>query len=383
MKPIQSIQRLLQVVFLLCLLTACSVPQVSAETRMFPNMSLDFLGSADLPTVHLSGISYQLQGYGSSTTPGVHLYGVSEVVKPAEEIAIYQLQLDLENFLEATTEQSPFTVEAIIPLQDQSGQPFNGETLQLESIAFTPRDSVFIAAEEIQESYNIPLIGEFDLQTGQLKNTVPLPPNYRPQTDEEPPQGIQPNFGFRSLTIAPDGFSQGGLDPFRLFTTTAAPLFQDLDADATQLRVLHYVIADRASFLVSENLYSLDSTAATDSPSRLVEIIALPESGHFLSLERSQTDSGYHSKLYQVFTGNATDTSKIDSLRKPISIVQPLQKKLLFDLDQLNLPAQRFNGMTLGPRLANGEQSLILISNDPDDTTSSTQFLLLSIKQDA
>jgi hypothetical protein len=383
MKPFNLVQRLLQVVMLLSLLTACALPQVSAETRMFLDASLDFLGETTLPTGHLSGVSYQLQGYSAKSSPGVHLYGVSEEMNSSGVPEIYQIELNLENLLSDTSTSSQVSIESVIALKDQSGQTFKDKNLQLESITFTPRDSVFIAAEAVEENQNIPLIGEFDLQTGQLKNTVPLPPNYRPQTDEEAPQGIQSNFGFHSLTIAPEGFSKGGLDPFRLFATTSAPLFQDLDADETQLRILHYVIADRASFLVSENLYSLDSHPETDSPSRLIAMVALPESGMFLSLEEFSNSSGYHDKIYQVFTGNATDTSKIASLRKPISIVQPLQKKLLLDLDELNLPSQPLEGMTVGPRLPNGDSSLILISNDPHDTTSPTQFLLFSMKQEA
>jgi hypothetical protein len=383
MKPFALVQRLLMVMMLLSLLTACALPQVSAETRMFLDASLDFLGETTLPTGHLSGVSYQLQGYSAKSSPGVHLYGVSEEMNSSGVPEIYQIELNLENLLSDTSTSSQVSIESVIALKDQSGQTFKDKNLQLESITFTPRDSVFIAAEEVEENQNIPLIGEFDLQTGQLKNTVPLPPNYRPQTDEEAPQGIQSNFGFHSLTIAPEGFSKGGLDPFRLFATTSAPLFQDLDADETQLRILHYVIADRASFLVSENLYSLDSHPETDSPSRLIAMVALPESGMFLSLEEFSNSSGYHDKIYQVFTGNATDTSKIASLRKPISIVQPLQKKLLLDLDELNLPSQPLEGMTVGPRLPNGDSSLILISNDPHDTTSPTQFLLFSMKQEA
>ncbi|MGB3401696.1 MAG: esterase-like activity of phytase family protein [Microcoleaceae cyanobacterium] len=396
MKPFRLVQRLLQVMMLLSLLTACALPQVSAETRMFLDASLDFLGETTLPTGHLSGVTYELQGYGPQTSPGVHLYGVLGEMDSSGETGIYQLKLDLDNLdldnlLSDASTPSALSVESIIALKDQSGQTFKDKNLQLESIVFTPRNSVFIAAEEVHDGQNIPLIGEFDLQTGQLKNTVPLPPNYRPQTDEEAPQGIQSNFGFHSLTIAPDGFSKGGLDPFRLFATTSAPLLQDLDADGTQLRILHYVIADRASFLVSENLYSLDSHPETDSPSRLIAMVALPETGMFLSLEQfstaepglTPTSSRYHYKIYQVFTGNATDTSKIASLRKPISIVQPLQKKLLLDLDKLDLPSQPLEGMTLGPRLPNGDRSLILISNDPHDTTSPSQFLLFSMKQEA
>lgn len=392
MKRIPLLQSLVTVLMLLSLLTACSLPQVSAEERMFLDVSLDVVGEyplssktamAEQPISHLSGITYQLPGYGSSDAPGIYFYGVSKDEDRADGVKLYQLKLDLNRLTSDVTEPSPLTVETVTVLKDQLGQPFQDATFQFESLAFTPRKSVFISAEQIQDNQSVPLIGEFDLQTGQLKNTVPLPPNYRPQEEEQQPQGIQPHFGFHAMTIAPDGFSLAGLEPFRLFTTTATPLFQDLDAEATQLRLLHYVIADRASFLISENLYSLEPQSDTDSPYQLAGMVALPESGHFISLERSLTPSGYQSKLYQIFTGNATDTSRITSLRQPISIVEPLRKKLLLDLSELKLPPQRFDAMTLGPQLPDGYPSLILMSNDTEDTASVPQFLLFRIKQAA
>ncbi|MGB3533303.1 MAG: esterase-like activity of phytase family protein [Microcoleaceae cyanobacterium] len=375
---LRLIQPLLHVIIIF-LLSACSLPQVSAETRMFLDMSLNFLGAAELPAGHLSGVTYQIPGYTTTTASGTYFYGVSEQNDPTQGVSFYQLKLDLDNF-SANSAEFSLTQEAVTPLKDQSGQLFDSETLKLESIAFSPRNSVFIAAEEVQDGRNIPLIGEFDLQTGQLKNTVPLPPMYRPTEDvEQPETGIETNQGFRSLTIAPDGFSKGGVEPFRLFATTSAPLFQDLDADATELRVLHYVIADRASFLISEKLYSLESNSQTDSPYRLADIIALPQSGHFLSLEQSHTSPGNPSKIYQIFTGSATDISRIASLRQPTSNVEPLRKKLLLDLDNLGFALQHIEGMTLGPRLSTGEQSLILITNNPDDSASATQFLLFEL----
>ena len=401
MKRVRLLQRLLQVVIVLSLCTACTLPQVSAEQRIFLDLSLDFLGEyrlspettfSDQPIGRLSGITYQLQGYGDSTPSGTYFYGVSQESDQSNSVQVYTLKSDLNTPASDSNQIQSMTVEAVTVLKDQSGQPLPDQTIHPESIVFSPRESVFIAAEEVNDNGSLPLIGEFDLKTGQLKNTVPLPPNYRPpEDDEQEPQGIQPNLGFRSMTIAPDGFSMGGLDPFRLFTSTEAPLFQDLDADATQLRLLHYVIADRASFLISENLYPLEPKPEMGSAYHLAEIIALPESGHFLSLERSRsvpsgvspTPSAYHAKIYQLFTGNATDTSRIASLRGQLSIVQPLHKKLLLDLNELGIPLQRLDGMTLGPKLPEGGQSLILMSNDTDDTASATQFLLFSLKQEA
>lgn len=350
-------------------LTSCALPQVSAEERMFLDFSVDFLGEYQLSKQtlgNLSAITYQLPGYGQSSD-GIHFYALSDDATENSLARLYTLKWDLM----ATENQ--ITLEKETVLQDKSGQPLSQNTIDPESLVFSPRKSVFVATEMQDNSEPSPFVAEFDLETGQLRNTVPIPPSYLRQTQEEElPKGIQKNLGFQSITIAPDGFSPGGSDPFRLFTATAAPLIQDLDAEATKIRVLHYVIADRASFLVSEMLYPLefDPTA----PHQLADLVALNQGGYFLSLERSPNSA----QIYQVFTADATDTSRIASLRGELSKVQPLRKQLLFNLDQLGLSLQNLTAMTLGPRLPDGTQSLILVNDDPQ--TDTTQFLLLSLK---
>ncbi|WRH69105.1 MAG: esterase-like activity of phytase family protein [Planktothrix sp. GU0601_MAG3] len=168
--------------------------------------------------------------------------------------------------------------------------------------------------------------------------------------------------------MSPDGFSPDGRDPFRLFTVTEKPLIQDRDPeDETKLRLLHYVIADRASFLVSETLYLLDKTSQN-----LVNIVA-GQGGIFLSLEQSG-DSG---KIYQLFTGNATDTSRIASLKGDLSKIQPVGKKLLLDLQDIGITVPNLTGMTLGSRLPDGSQSLVILNRQNDGT----EFLLFSLER--
>ncbi len=383
MKRVHLLHTIVHVVVLLSLLTACALPQVSAEERMFLDLSLNFLPDSYFsPQTRLSDITYQLQGYGSSNASGT-FYGISEAVSSTHPAQLYTLQFEFDTIDPNSQVLENVTVKAVKTLENQTHHPLNSETLYPESLAFTPRDSIFIAAEEIQGDETLPLVGEFNLKTGELKNTVPLPPGYRPAPDQATvQQGIQPQLGLKAMTISPNGLSLGGLDPFRLFMATEAPLFQDLDPEQpTAIRMLHYLIADQASFLVSENLYPLEATPETEAPYRLAEIVALPESGNFLSLERSQTPTGYKAKIYQVFTGNATDTSRIASLRGQPSTVQPLRKKLLLDLTDLNIPLQRLDAMTLGPRFPNKSQSLILMSHDTEDTTLPTQFLLFNLKR--
>jgi len=95
-----------------------------------------------------------------------------------------------------------------------------------------------------------------------------------------------------------------------------------------------------------------------------------------LALERTYTLSRFGAKLYQVAMGDATDISQIPRLtdnRKPI---KPLRKRLLLDLQELGIALYNLEGMALGPRLADGSQTLILVSDDNFKENRATQFLL-------
>jgi hypothetical protein len=102
--------------------------------------------------------------------------------------------------------------------------------------------------------------------------------------------------------------------------------------------------------------------------------------GHFLSLERSYGLLGASAKIYQVATGAATDTSGIATLKGDISRIDAVKKKLVLDLSTLGIYLDNLEGMALGPRLPDGSQSLVLVSDDNFSDTQLTQFLLLRLK---
>ncbi|NJM63276.1 MAG: esterase-like activity of phytase family protein, partial [Oscillatoriales cyanobacterium RU_3_3] len=198
-------------------------------------------------------------------------------------------------------------------------------------------------------------------------------------SDDKQQQGIRDNLGFESLTIDPETFSPGGLDPFRLFAAVEAPLMQDFDSEGTnKLRLLHYIIVDKTPQLVSENLYEV-APAPLSILNGLTELVTVT-GGQFLSLERSFGLSGYGARIYQVAPGAATDTSRIKSFKGRSSSIEPVRKKLLLDLNDLGIPLYNLEGMTLGPRFSDGSQSLVLVSDDNFDDAQKTQFLLFRLK---
>ena len=57
----------------------------------------------------------------------------------------------------------------------------------------------------------------------------------------------------------------------------------------------------------------------------------------------------------------------------------PAQKTLLLDLDELGLTLDNIEGMTLGPRLPDGRQSVLLVSDNNFTPGQVSQFLLFAL----
>jgi hypothetical protein len=84
--------------------------------------------------------------------------------------------------------------------------------------------------------------------------------------------------------------------------------------------------------------------------------------------------------LFQLSLGGATDTSRQASLAGTRSSIKPIDKKLLLNLNDLGIPLDNLEGMTLGPKLADKSQSLLLISDDNFQPKQVTQLLLFRLK---
>ena len=372
---------------LLTICTACAPPPAVAKDRSFPEMSLDFLGEYQLPKINfegapvggLSGITYDSKGMSGVTSQAYRFYALSDDPSENGDARFYSLRLDLTSVDSPNIGLKKVTVEGVTYLKKADGETFSWGSINPEGIALSPRNSVLIASEGVTHVGIPPFVGEFDLKTGKMRGNLPIPKRYIPDaSDQKQQQGVLDNLGFESLTIDPETFSPGGLDPFRVFVATEAPLMQDVDPEqASKLRLLHYIIVDKTAQLVSENLYTL-AQVPLSILNGLTELVAVG-GGQFLSLERSFGLSGYGARIYQVAVGAATDTSRINSF-KGRSAVEPVRKKLLLDLTELGIPLYNLEGMTLGPRLPDGSQSLVLVSDDNFDEAQKTQFILFSLK---
>jgi len=382
------------IAFLVSMISSLVLPlSTPAQDRVFMDLGVEFLGEhilekqefANTPVGGLSGITYDRDRD--------RFYAISDDRSELAPARFYTLKLNFNQSNQAnkSSKSKPqlksvklesIKVEGVTFLKNENGVTYPKGEIDPEGIALRTRKSlqgdrtsVFVSSEGVT-SRGIPaFVNEFDLKTGAWIQSLPIPARYLP----EPDQGIQDNLGFEALTIAANGSG----DPLRVFTATESALVQDKEiltrTQGVKNRFLHFLVGAGKPSVVAEHLYTLEPDPSKSS-NGLVELIAIGHGGQFLSLERTFSLGILGAKLFQINTASATDTSSILSLKGELPNVVPIKKKLLLDLSTLGLRLDNLEGMTLGTRLADGSQSLILVSDDNFSNFQVTQFLAFRLK---
>ncbi|MEX0270278.1 esterase-like activity of phytase family protein [Leptolyngbyaceae cyanobacterium UHCC 1019] len=374
------------VISLSTLLTGCDLPQVSAEQRIFLDLSLDFLSSytlpnqkfQDTPVGGLSALTYDRQRN--------LVYAISDDRSEFAPARFYTLKLNLDAANPKTPKIKQIEVTGVTFITDETGQPYEKGGVDPEGIVLSPLGTLFISSEGVASRGIAPFVREFDLKTGKWKRSLVIPDRYLPKFENgKQTQGVGDNLGFESLTLNMSGGSTVAIEPFRLFTATESALTQDTSPEhpqqgASRNRVLHYSLDPTYSLLLSEHLYEMEPPPKGASFHGLTEMLAIDQGGHFISIERSFGTNGFGIKLFQLATGSASDTTTIENFQGSIPGVQPIRKKLLLDLNQLGIPLDNLEGIAFGPQLPDGSKSLILISDNNFSDQQATLFFLFRIK---
>jgi len=366
------------IIFILLPLSACKLPErVTAEERMFQDFSLELVDQYVIPkgkfqdTVvgGLSAIAYNREQD--------LFYVLSDDRGKRSPARFYTFQLKVEQNAQEKIKIASFEPQNVTLLFDEEGKKYKQGEIDPEGLAISPRNTIYISSEGNPAIDIEPFIAEYELATGKQLSNLRLPKRY---LTEDKSQGIQENSAFESLTINRKGLPE---DPFRVFTATENALLQDKSLEGEEqarIRFLHYLVNPVGEpIVVAEHLYLLEPAPIEVVSNGLTELLALKTEGYFLSLERTFGFTGAGAKIFQVVVGNATDTSNIESLRGNIGQIQPLKKKLLFDLQDLEIYLDNLEGMTEGPRLPDGSRSLLLISDDNFNDEQISQLLLFRL----
>lgn len=364
-------------IFFLCILIGfTSALVICLPAPAVPVTRVDLLGQAMLPT----GFSFQgtelggLSGITYDPKQKVY-YAISDDRSEKAPARFYKLKIDLN---QGSLKNGGVVPVGVTTLLDETNQPFAAGSLDPEGIALTDKGTVFISSEGNAERLIKPFIKEFSLSSGRQLKTLAVPEKFLPVAKSK--RGIRNNLAFESLTITPD--------QKYLFTATENALIQDGPSSApktsSRCRILQYNLL--TSQPIGEFLYLTQPvTTLLNLPgsfaSGLVDLLALDNQGHFLSLERSFRGLGYTIALFEVSLKGADDIRDIDSLSAvDLKTIKPVEKKLLLDFQTLkNLPLDNIEGLTFGPELSDGRRSLIVVSDNNFQRAQRTQILAFRI----
>jgi len=248
-----------------------------------------------------------------------------------------------------------------------------GRAFDPEGFVVNPRNGNFLVSDEYG-----PSLLEFD-RSGQLVRTFTTPANLIPRSAANVPnfasdtgntQGKRSNRGFEGLAVSPDGRYA--------FAMLQSPMLDEGGAAQTGLFTRIVKFDTTTGQAVAQYAYKMDREGQGQGISALVAI----NDNEFLVLERNNRGVGVSATLatadksvYRIDLTNATDISNLalptSGGTLPLAIVAALKSVKFLDLDADTLAAlgnrspEKWEGLTIGPRLANGSY-LLLAGTDND-----------------
>ncbi|MGN9844485.1 esterase-like activity of phytase family protein [Nonomuraea sp. H19] len=205
-----------------------------------------------------------------------------------------------------------------------------------------------------------------DLQ-GRHVGTLRLPSTLR-LTDSE--HGPRRNFGFEGLAVTRHAIT----------AVTEGPRYEDGPVPTVEQGApARLTMWSRRGDLRGQYVYPLDALPAAPIPptgeadSGVSEILPIDDF-RYLALERSWIEGvNYRVRLYEIDLRGATNVlGRTDLGGMPY---RPVAKRLVHDLSSVRQPVQNLESLAWGPRLANGECTLVIGSDDNFNQVEVTQFL--------
>lgn len=304
----------------------------------------------------LSGISYD---------PGENIfYLLSDDRGFRQPARFYRFAIDF-----STVDGSGLSIKirGVIPIKNIKGETFTAGSLDPEGIAVTKDGNLFISSEGVAVKQIPPFVALYN-PSGKLLEKMGVPKDFYPLPGGS--RGVRDNMGFEALTLSPDGRS--------LTAATENAIVQDGEpATLESGSPCRLIIFDTLSRSVAaEYIYHVDPVPEAPVElgghhlNGLVELLALGVEGDYLALERGFSEGrGHNIRLY-----HTTAVDREDSTGRIL-----LSKKLVLNFDSLGIPIDNIEGMTFGPDLSDGRQSLVLVSDNNFSNLQFTQILVFAV----
>lgn len=354
--------------------------------------SLSFVGekvltATDFEGTTVGGLSSIDYAYGQYFLISDDNANDSDSVNGAVRFYTADLSFDEDSFDSVTIT----SVNSIKTLVDGAAADYAANQVDPEGLRVNPETGnlIWVSEGNINNamSPSVKEMGRF----GEVVRDFTLPTTFQHNADNA--QGPRHNLAFEGLSLSHDGNGYWAAMEGPVAQDGAAPSTTEAEGPARIAYIDH-----KTGEFGKQFAYPLDSivvrTGGEESfkVSGLVEVLNYAENS-FLIMERSftagQADGGNNVKIYKVDTSNATDIQSIDALVG--AAYTPANKELVFDFedvrDQLSTIGDshivdNLEGMTFGPRLANGNLSLVLVADDNFSAFGAqlNQFLVLEVK---
>ena len=172
-----------------------------------------------------------------------------------------------------------------------------------------------------------------------------------------------------------------------LYVSIEEPLYEDGPragrGDSTAIiRIIKYNVDSKKQ--LGQYAYQVDAVVRDPVPANGFKINGVSEileisKNKLLIVERSysfgRTDCNI--RVYIGDLSNATNIAGLASLKD--AKFNPTKKKLLFNMDTLGMYISNVEGVSFGPQLSNGNETLIFVADNNFRATEKTQFLLFEI----
>jgi len=361
-------------------LTACAIGALSTGTSLTASNGakaprLEYLGQAIIPTgTEFAGTT--IGGLSSITYDAARdeFYALSDDQSLINPARFYTLRIDVSD---GDLDNGDVHFVGVTTLLAPDGAPYATASFDPEGFTLAKSGEFILTSEGIASRGIAPWVRRY-APDGTYLGDLDVPEAF---TGLSPTHGVRQNLAFEAAAVAPDGR--------HLFVGMEGALLQDglaaTPANGTLARVLRYNLS--TGKLDRQYIYAADPVAEPPVPptafsvNGLVEL--LPYNTQFmLAMERSFSagapGTGNTVKLYWASITGADNVNGLDSIGAWTG--RPMTKTLLLNLDELGIPLDNIEGMVLGPRLPDGRQSLIIVSDNNFAPVPAAQFLMFAIE---
>ena len=252
-----------------------------------------------------------------------------------------------------------------------------------ESLRFLSTTNQFIWANEGERLINHekPILLDpaiyISNQNGQVSDSFKIPSIFKMNPGEKGPRR---NGTFESLSL--------NKHLNMLYACMEEPLFEDgeragLHDSTAWVRMIKFDIETKDP--VIQYAYKIDPVVHKPNPENAFRVNGVSEilyagNKRMIVVERSWSAGQKPSnvKIYLADHAVASDVSSIKSLT--VGGFIPVTKKLLIDMDKLGIHIDNIEGVTFGPRLLNGNPSMLFVSDNNFNKGQVSQLLFFELK---